>query len=193
MKVAIVGKGHAGRALGAGLEKVGHDVKYGHRDPNEPVDKAAEWGDIIIMAVPYSQLENAANEVGERADGKTVIDVTNPLGPNWELAVACKTSAAEELQQMLPDAKVVKAFNTVFAKNQSRGKIGDEPLAAFIAGDDDEAKRTVMDIAAEMGYEPIDCGSLKCSRELESMGKQIISLGLERGMGTDIGYRLVKG
>src|SRR5512138_3100769 len=135
MKVAIVGKGHVGRALGAGLEKIGHEVKYGHRDPNEPVDKAAEWGEMIIMAVPYSQLENAAHEVGDRADGKPLIDVTNPIGADGNTAVTCTTSAAEELQEMLPSANVVKAFNTVFAKHQSDGRVGDEPLSAFVAGE----------------------------------------------------------
>jgi predicted dinucleotide-binding enzyme len=170
MKVAIVGKGHVGKALGAGLEKTGHEVKYGHRDPSEPVDKAAEWGEMIIIAVPYSQLENAAHEVGDRADGKTLIDVTNPLGSDGNLAVACTTSAAEELQEMLPGSKVVKAFNTVFAKHQSDGRVGGEPLTAFVAGDDDGAKRAVMDIAQDIGFDPIDCGNLKCARELESWG-----------------------
>jgi predicted dinucleotide-binding enzyme len=193
MRIAIVGKGHAGKAIGSGMERLGHEVRFGHRDPKETVEAATMWGELIVLAVPYSQIKNAANEIGSRGDGKTLIDATNAVGPNGGLAVGFTTSSAEELQKMLPRAKVVKAFNTVFAQNQGTGKVGGQPLAAFIAGDDADAKRTVMELTRNIGFEPLDCGPLASARYLEPMGMQIIDLAFVQGMGTNIGYRIVKG
>jgi len=126
-------------------------------------------------------------------DDKIVIDVTNCLDTHGDLAIGFRTSGAEELQKELPLARVVKAFNTVFAQNQSTGRIGDARLAAFVAGDSVEAKEKVMSLASEIGFEPVDCGPLKSARYLEPMGMQLIQLGYGMLMGPSIGYRLVRG
>lgn len=193
MRIAIVGKGNVGTAIATGLSQKGYEVRFGHRDPKEPVEDAAKWGEVIVLAVPFSEVKNAVKEIGSAADGKTLIDATNALGPSGELAVGFTTSGAEELQKVLPKARVVKAFNTVFAKNQSTGRVGNNQLTAFIAGDDLKAKRTVMQITKDIGFEPLDAGPLKAARHLESMAKLIIDLAYTRGMGTDIGFKLVKG
>jgi hypothetical protein len=109
-----------------------------------------------------------------------------------ELAVGFTTSAAEELQKQLPKAHVVKAFNTVFALNQSTGRIGKEQLTAFVAGNDQKAKQVVMQLTQEMGFDPVDSGSLKSARYLEPMAALIIGLAFKMKMGTEIGYKLVK-
>ena len=189
----MIGKGNVGTALGSGLQRVGHEIRYGHRDPDEPVGDAATWGDVIVVAVPYSELRSAAIEIGKAADGKPLVDVTNALGPNMQLAVGFSTSAAEELQGWLPNARVVKAFNTIFAQNQSSGKLGSLKLSAFVAGDDPAAKRTVMRLATEIGFEPVDVGGLNKARYLEPMGILLIGLGFDLKMGTHIGLNLVKG
>lgn len=191
MKIAIIGKGRAGMAIGNGLSPK-HEIKFGHRDPKEPVAEAAEWGEVIILAIPHDATKSVVEEVGSATDGKTVIDITNPLTENKELAIGFTTSAAEEIQKMLPKAHVVKAFNTVFAANQSTGRIGNEKLAFFVAGDDARAKQTTMQLGADIGFDPVDVGPLKSARYLEPMGTLIISLGLVHGMGTKIGYKLVK-
>ena len=116
----------------------------------------------------------------------------NAVGTNLELTISCTTSAAEEIQKKLPKAKVVKAFNAVFAKNQSSAKVGLEKLSAFIAGDDLNAKHIVGKLTKDIGFEPIDCGPLKSARYLEAMGILIINLGYNYKMGVDIGYRLTK-
>lgn len=193
MKVAIIGKGNVGTAIGKGLSRKGHEIKFGHRDPKEPVGEAAKWGEVIILAVPYGETKNAAKEIGSAADGKTLIDVTNALTPDGELAIGFTTSAAEELQKMVPKAHVVKAFNTIFAQNQSTGKVGNNQLTAFVAGDDSNSKRTVMQLTRDIGFEPVDAGPLKAARYLESMGMLIINLGYGLKMGTNIGFKLVKG
>jgi hypothetical protein len=112
MKIGILGKGHVGNALATGLSHAGHEIKFGHRDPEEPVAEAAKWGEVIIFAVPHDAVADVAEAVGSAADGKVLVDVTNAIGDNMGLAVGFSTSAAEELQKMLPKARVVKAFNT---------------------------------------------------------------------------------
>jgi predicted dinucleotide-binding enzyme len=193
MKIGIVGKGNVGTALATGLTRAGHEVKFGHRDPKEPVAEAAKWGEVIILAVPHGAAVDVTKAVGSAADGKTVIDVSNAVTGNMELAVGFTTSAAEKIQKMLPKAHVVKAFNTVFAQNQSTGKIGGDQLTLFVVGDDAEAKQTVMQLGADIGFEPVDGGPLKAARYLEPLGIFMISLGYVLGMGTGIGFKLVKG
>ncbi len=191
MKIAIIGKGNVGTALATGLGRK-HEIKFGHREPKEPVLDAAKWGEVIILAVPHSAAKDTVKELGSAANGKTVIDVSNALNEKGELAVGFTTSAAEEIQKMLPKARVVKAFNTVFARNQSTGRLGKEQLTAFVAGDDKKAKETVMQLTRDIGFDPVDAGALKAARYLEPMGMLMINLGYGLGMGTKIGFRLAK-
>jgi hypothetical protein len=190
-KIAIIGKGNVGSALCSGLSSK-HETKFGHRDPAEPVADAAKWGEVIILAVPHNSANDAIEAIRPYANGKIIIDVVNAIGPNMELGISCTTSSAEETQKKLPKAHVVKAFNTVFAQNQSTGKAGKEQLTAFIAGDDLEAKQTVAQLARDIGFDPLDCGPLKAARYLEAMAIMIISLAYNYGMGAKIGYKLVK-
>jgi predicted dinucleotide-binding enzyme len=191
LKIAIIGKGNVGTALGRGLS-VKHEIRYGHRDQAEPVAAAAKWGEVIILAVPYNNVVDVIKEIKPFAMSKTVIDVTNAVGPNMELGISCTKSTAEETQKRLPEAHVVKAFNTVFAKNQDTGKVGNQQLTAFIAGDDLKAKQTVAQLTRDIGFDPVDCGPLKAARYLDAMGIMIIRLAYNNGMGPKIGYKLVK-
>ena len=157
MTVAIIGKGNVGYAIAKGL-KDKHEIRFGHRDPNAPVFQAAAWGEIILLAVPYDSASAVAKEVGSAADGKPVLDVSNAIGTNGDLGLGFSTSGAEELQKKLPKAHLVKAFNTVFAKNQSTGKIGDEQLTLFVAAEDTKAKQTVMQLGRDIGFDSVDAG-----------------------------------
>ena len=137
-------------------------------------------------------MADAAKTIGSSADGKVLLDVTNAIGENMNLAIGFSTSAAEELQKKLPKARVVKAFNTVFAVNQSTGRIGNEQLTLFVAGDHAKAKQTVMQLGRDIGFDPVDAGPLKAARYLEPMAMLLINLGYGLGMGSGIGYKLVK-
>jgi predicted dinucleotide-binding enzyme len=192
LKIAIIGKGNVGTALSKGLGRAGHEIKFGHRDPKEPVSEAAKWGEVIILAVPHENADNARENIKPYSDGKTVIDVMNAIGENMDLGISCTTSTAEETQKKLPKAHVVKAFNTVFATNQSTGKAGDEQLTAFYAGDDVGAKETVAQLTRDIGFDPVDCGPLKSARYLEAMGILIINLAFKYHLGNKTGFKLVK-
>ena len=176
MKIGIVGKGNVGTAIAKGLTQKGHEIKHGHRDPKEPVSEAAKWGEVIVLAVPHEAVDDVVKEIGSLADGKVLLDVTNALTDKLGLAVGFSTSAAEEVQKKLPNARVVKAFNTVFAANQSTGAIGAEQLTLFVAGDDAKAKQTVMQLGREIGFDPVDAGPLKPARYLEPMAILLIDL-----------------
>jgi 8-hydroxy-5-deazaflavin:NADPH oxidoreductase len=191
MKIAIIGKGNVGNALNKGLSSK-HETKFGHRDPAEPVAKAAEWGEVIILAVPFDNLDDALEHVRPFADGKVVVDVTNAVNDNLELSIDCTTSTAEQTQKKLPKALVVKAFNTVFAPNQSVGNVGKEQLTAFIAGDDSEAKQIVAGLTRDIGFDPVDVGPLKSARYLDGMAMMLMQMAFVKGMGTKIGYKLAK-
>ena len=192
MKVGIIGNGKVGTALGNGLKTAGHDVRYGHRDPRQPAKDAAMFGDAIILAVPFSSVKDVAKDIGDHANGKVVIDVTNNPDLRGNTAMNCNTSGAETLQHLLPGAHIVKAFNTIFSQNMTTGQVGNERLSLFVAGDDPQAKRSVMGLGTDIGFESIDAGPLRSARYLEPMGSEMITLGYDLGMGTDIGYRLVR-
>jgi predicted dinucleotide-binding enzyme len=192
LKIAIIGKGNVGTALAKGLGKAGYEIKFGHRDPKEPVSEAAKWGEVLILAVPYENADDATEEIKPYSDGKTVIDVMNAVSDDIGLGISCTTSTAEETQKKLPKAHVVKALNTVFATNQSTGKADGEQLTAFYAGDDAGAKETVAQLTRDIGFDPVDCGPLKSARYLEAMGVLIINLAFKYHLGNKMGFKLVK-
>ena len=190
MKIAIIGKGNVGSALQAGLSRIGHQVQALGRG-----DNAAEAGasaEIIIFAVPFGEVQKVAAELGESASGKIVIDATNALTPAMELAVdSAITSGAEQLQQALPAAKVVKAFNTTFATAMATGQINGEPLAGLVAADDAVAKSEVLSLVQQLGFDPIDAGPLANARLLELLALLNIMLGFVQGYGPNSGFRFV--
>ncbi|WDT79198.1 MAG: hypothetical protein MPW14_18915 [Candidatus Manganitrophus sp.] len=110
------------------------------------MQETSAWGEVIILAVPFAALDETLREMGENVNGKPLVDVTNVVTADFQLALGCTTSGAEELQKKVPSAKVIKAFNTVFAEHMYLGKVKDEPITLFAAGDDGEAKAAVLQL-----------------------------------------------
>jgi hypothetical protein len=117
------------------------------------------------------------------------VDVTNALNEEAGLAVGFTTSGGEELQKKLPRAHEVKALNTVFAGLMETGQVEGQPLSAFVAGDDDVARSTVMELARDIGFDAVNSGSLKNARLLEPLGVLNIQLGYFLGYGAQGGFR----
>jgi len=189
MKIAIVGNGNIGSGLASVLGKTSHDVTLvGHGDD---LGAAVGPAEVVILATPYG----AAAGIAASADfaGKTVVDVSNPVNADFSgLQVGHDTSAAEEIARAMPGAKVVKAFNTIFAQHYGTGlKIGGKPLQTFVASDDEAARTTVKGLAAEIGLEPVDAGPLKNARYLEPLGFLNIQFGYALGRGTEIAPQLL--
>lgn len=190
-KIAILGKGNVGGALARGLARSYSQVKNTGNDQAAQRQAAAQ-ADVVILAVPFPTLDDVVKNLGAVLDGKVVVDATNALDANMNLALGYSTSGAEELQRKLPRARVVKAFNTVFAQHMETGKIGSTPLTAFVSADDAAAKQTVVALAKDLGFETVDAGPLKNARLLEPLAYLNIQLGYVLGLGTQIGFKLVR-
>lgn len=191
-KIAILGKGNVGSALARGLSRSYADVKSLGNDKAAQRQAAAQ-AEVVILAVPFPALDDVTRNLGAALDGKVVIDTTNALDANMNLALGFTSSGAEELQKKLPRARVVKAFNTVFAQHMDTGKVGATPLTALVAGDDATAKQVAVTLAKEIGFEAVDAGPLKNARLLEPLGYLNIQLGYVLGLGTQIGIKLARG
>ena len=194
MKVAIIGAGNVGKALGTSLARAGHQVTISASTPESAKAAAHEIGagsadsaasavrdaSVIILAIPYTAGAAVAAEIADQMAGRTVIDVTNPIRPDFS-GLATDTSAAEEFQRHMPDAHVVKAFNTVFASNQADPSAAAAPIDGYVAGDDADAKREVMSLVESIGLKPLDVGPLSSARYLEGMAYVNIGLNAQNG------------
>jgi len=193
MKVAIIGAGNVGKALATSITRAGHDVTISASSPESAQTAAAEVGakaadsnvaavsgaDVVILAVPYVGAgEEVAAEIRDEVAGKTVIDVTNPIRLDYTGLATNGSSAAEEFQKRLPEARVVKAFNTIFAANQANPSA---EVDGYVAADDADAKQEVISLVESMGFTPLDVGPLSAARYLEGMA--FINIGLNAANG----------
>ena len=119
--------------------------------------------------------------------GKTIIDVTNPLKPDYSGPGLDGTSGAEELQRWLPGAKVAKAFNTLFASRQAAPG---PDVDAFVAADDPQARQETLALVESLGFAPLDVGPLSAARYLEAMAWLNISLNLANSWGWTSTWKL---
>jgi 8-hydroxy-5-deazaflavin:NADPH oxidoreductase len=205
MRIAIVGAGNVGKALSAAAVAAGHDVAVSATTKENAEEAAAAAGaraaannadavngaEIVVLALPHAAVDEVANELGPALAGKVVVDASNPLNTTFTDLVTVGTSSAEDLQRQLPDASVIKAFNTTFASRHGSPTEGDAPLDAFIAGDDAEAKAKVGELASSLGYRVIDAGSLRMARSLEEMAFLNITLNATNGWAWQSGWKLV--
>ncbi len=205
MRIAIVGAGNVGKSLSAAAVAAGHDVAVSATTRENAEEAAAAAGaraaadnadavngaEIVVLAVPHAAVADVANELGPALAGKVVVDASNPLNTTFTDLVTVGTSSAEDLQRQLPDASVIKAFNTTLASRHSNPTEGDAPLDAFIAGDDAEAKAKVGELASSLGYRVIDAGSLRMARSLEEMAFLNITLNAANGWAWQSGWKLV--
>jgi predicted dinucleotide-binding enzyme len=183
-RIAIIGTGNVGSAVGAGAAKAGYDVVFAGQDADRTESVAEDAGasaatspreavagaDIVVLAVPYDAVGDVAREIGPVAEGKIVIDPTNPLKADYSgLATDPGTSGAETIAALLPDAKVVKAFNTLFATNTANPAGHGTQLDSLFATDDEAAKDAVCGLSGSIGFRPVHVGPLAAARELEAM------------------------
>ena len=184
MKIAIIGTGNVGKAIGGSLVRAGHEVTFAARDAATTrqiataagasaaasVADAARHADVIILAVPYLAAEQVAAELDGQAAGKVVIDATNPLKADHSgLSTEAGGSGAERFAQLLEGAHVAKAFNTLFASVQADPTAHGAALDLLYATDDPASRTAVIALATSLGLRPVSVGPLAASRELEAM------------------------
>jgi predicted dinucleotide-binding enzyme len=201
VQIAIVGTGNMARAVTTRALAGGHHVVLVGTALSKAEDLADELtgegpvtaaetvsGDMVVLAVPYTQAPHVVRQHADALDGMVVVDITNPvdigaLEPLDLGFVAPFNSAAQLIADAAPDgATVVKAFNTTFAGPLLAGNVAGRPLDVFIAGDDADAKALVSQLARDGGQRPIDAGALARARELEALG--YLHMAMQPSLGT---------
>lgn len=199
MRVGIIGTGRIASGLAGRLVKAGHEVMIGSRDAGKAADAAMRsggqggaqadaisFGEIIILAVPFTAVTELSQTLPD-LDGKIILETTN------DLQTYGAGSSTERIQALFPAARVVKAFNHVFAQIIANDPARDlERSTAFIAGEDAAAKARVTELIESIGFDVVDAGGLKNAAHLDNLARFIIDLGYGQGLGTNIAFKLVK-
>ena len=214
-RVGVLGSGEVGRRLAAGFQSRGHDVMIGSRDPGKPelrewlsasgagiaagtFEETAAHGELLVLAVLGNAAEGAIADAGVgNFSGKVVIDAMNPLdfsgGFPPKLSICGEDSLGERVQRALPDARVVKAFNTIGNPYFVDPSFSEGRPTMLLAGNDADAKRTVTDVLADLGWsDTIDIGGIEGARELEAICIAWVKIGGARGA-WDHGFKLLVG
>ena len=200
MRIAIIGAGSVGGGLGAALAAVGHSVVFGVRDPESQKCRAAlaaapgssavlpaeavAGADVVAFTLRPDAIPGMIAGIPSLA-GRVVIDVMNRLGGDPA------RSTSQDLADLLPGARIVKAFNTIGFENLTIAHERVVPAAMFVAGDDPDAKRVVLELATELGFRAEDAGSLANAKPLEEMVK--VWLALARQHGRTVGFAISDG
>lgn len=203
----IIGAGNIGAGLATLLTRAGHAVLITNSEPgSERLIQAADAAgatastvtdvlatDIIVLAAPYDASLAFARDNADALAGKIVIDATNPLTADYaELTVAGDTSAAEQIAAAASHARVVKAFNTVFAATYGNATLLEANQFVPVAGDDAEAVEAVRELAASLGFDAVVAGGLQTARFIEPTVLNLIHLGFFKGLGPNLGLALIR-
>lgn len=207
MQYAILGAGNVGTSIARAVAAAGHAVTAADPDQSsldrlsgEVTDvtttadaaEAVTDADVVVLAVPFPVVEDLVSGLADALADTIVIDATNPLADDMSgLVTDGGDGGAERVQAAAPRARVVKAFNTVFAGNQAVAEVDGTQLDGFIAGDDAEAKQTVTDLLRAVGFRTIDVGGLSSARYLEGMAYLNIALNASHGLPWQSGWKLV--
>ncbi|MFW6195158.1 MAG: NADPH-dependent F420 reductase [Chloroflexota bacterium] len=191
-RIAIIGTGRMACGLASGWTRAGHSVTVGSRDPgaNKTVGadtgavvtthaKALEGADVVVIAVPFAHTQEFASANAAALRGKVVIDISNPMGA---LEGAGKSGAQVTEEAIGEGARVVPAFksnffDTLSSPHDATGLVRD----VLYAGNDASAKEVTADLISDLGFRPVDCGTLKAARVLDDLVPLIIDLDKRMG------------
>lgn len=198
MQVAVIGTGNMGSGLATIFAQAKHEVTIGSRDMAKAaalatqighgavggdIEAAVRMADIVILAIPFPFAAETLKAAGDLSK-KIIIDISNPITPDFQgLTIGHTTSAAEEIQKLAPQAKVVKAFNTIFAQLLPTEAREGKTLQVLIAADDASAKADVSALVQSLGFDAVDAGALSNSRFIEPIGEMNIHFGYFLGWG----------
>src|SRR3954447_17120992 len=196
MDITIIGTGNMGRGIATRALAGGHTVTLLGHEPAKADALAGELsGDVHtgtvgdplggeggVLAVWHHALDDVLSRYGDQLAGKVVVDITNPVDPQtFQPLTVDAGSAAQEIAQKAPGARVVKAFNTTFAGTLVEGQVAGQPLDVFVASDDEDAKAKVRELAESAGLRVLDAGPLAIARQLEGAG--YLHMAIQPGLG----------
>ena len=200
MRIGILGSGVVGQALARGLARHGHEVRIGTRKEaveelpvGSPAD-VVEDAELVFLSVLGTAAVEVATGVGDQLRGKVLVDTTNPLdfsSGQPGLFVGHTDSLGEQVQRAVPEAHVVKAYNTVGNTLMVDPDLPGGPPSMFIGGDSDEAKAAVTTLLTETGWDVVDLGGIQASRYLEPMCVAWVLHGARTGT-WDHAFRLLR-
>ena len=190
MKIGIIGSGVVAQTLGSGFLRHGHEVMLGTRDSSKLADwlkanltgkvggfaETGKFAELVVLAVKGGVAEDAVRGAGAaNLAGKTVIDATNPIAEEapvngvLRFSTDMNRSLMEQLQQAFPEARFVKAFNSVGAGQMVNPAYKEGKPTMFICGNDEAAKQTVTKILDQFGWETADMGKAEAARAIEPL------------------------
>jgi 8-hydroxy-5-deazaflavin:NADPH oxidoreductase len=188
--ITIIGTGNMASAIAARAAAAGKSIQILSRDADSAAALAATVngtpgitgspveGSIVVLATWFEASKAVLSSYGSALNGKTIVDISNPVNVDTfdSLTVPAGSSAAEELQALVPGAAIVKAFNTTFATTLAAGEVAGQTLDVLVAGDDAEATAAVVDFIKDAGLRPVNVGPLRRSRELEAFQLLVMTL-----------------
>ena len=204
MKIAIIGAGNVGSALGRAWLGGGEDVMFGVPNPADPKYgslsperlrtplEAVQGVEIVVLATPWPATEAAVKGLGDLS-GKILVDCTNPLGvgpDGLELMLGHNTSGGEQVAVWASGAAVFKTLNQTGAENIDKTALFPIRPVMFVAGDDQSRKHIVLSLIAKLGFEAVDAGPLRIARLLEAYGMLWIDQALNRRRGQSFAFTL---
>jgi len=198
MDVTIIGTGNMARGIATRALAGGHSVTLLGTAADKAQALAADLdgavrvgqsgdplsGDVVVLAIWYQAVADVLATYGDQLTGKVVVDITNPVDPETFAPLTIdEGSVAQQIAAKVPGAKVVKAFNTTFAGTLVEGAVAGQPLDVFLAGDDETAKDTVAQLAADGGLRAIDAGPLALAHHIEALG--YLNMAIQPALGTN--------
>lgn len=210
MKIAVIGSGNVGGTLGRRWAENGHEVFFGVRDVHDAkvqtllaaakgrakavsVAEAIKAATVVVLATPWDAVQKVLETSGDLTS-KIVVDCTNPLvfaDGTLKLTIGFTTSGGEQVAQWAKGAKVVKSFNTTGWENMANPTYGDQAATMFLCGDDADAKKVVMELIENLGFEACDTGGLLMARYLEPTAMVWILMGRMQGKGADFAFKIL--
>jgi predicted dinucleotide-binding enzyme len=192
MKIGIIGSGNIGGTAAKLFVKAGHEVAISNsRGPESlksfvssvgpnivanTVEDAIKFGEVILLAIPWRKRQDLLS-VSKLLDGKIVIDAINPYSENFEVTDLGNSTSSEEVLKQIPNSRLVKAFNTIYYEHlRTKGNLNapiEDRFTIFVAGDDSNAKATVSKLIEDIGFAPVDTGSLREGGRRQQPGSPI--------------------
>lgn len=204
MRIAIIGAGAVGRALGTVWHRAGHEIVWHVRDTAAAKHADLPGGNLVrvgddlnkvdacLLAVPWHAIDETAAAIGE-AFGGILVDCTNPINADFtDLDARGAHSGAEYIKGLLPRARIVKAFNHTSAANMADADYPGGRVASFVCANDEAAASVVRQLSDDAGFDTVFVRGLELARQLEEMAWLYINLAVKQGHGFDFAYSLVR-
>ena len=201
--VTVIGVGTLGLGVAEALKRSGKEVQLLGRDLEKATKAVADvkpgvigdeiTGDVVVLAVPYTAIDDIIASYPDGFEGKIVVDPTNPIDfATFDTVVEAGSSSAQETAKKLPKATVLKAFNTNFAGTLNKGTVGPVKTTVIIAGDDEDAKASLTELLEVADLNVKNAGGLAKAAQLEALAALQINLAATEQISWNNGFAVVE-